>query len=469
MVERWMKERAAKSFGGSCMSRFVQENERKRLLRLKNMKSSISNKHDNWTQNNVDRRHKEIKKKSCIDNDRDDDNDELERKSKTNDFDLVFQPHADFTKSGLKLKLTNKNNDHSSTNTGTNYKNQNTMNSRMNSISIKNNINKQKSLVLNKEKEEESQTSITTNNKNNQGKNSAVATKGRIPVVEVHNEGKENKSPTHQQREKGIPSTTHVATKVTNTTGLKPKPINENKSSHNDNLKKTSKTKLPLTKETKSKDKLDPDQNSMMSTRQIKGVRLHHLMSTENTKKSLRKNLPSKTRQHVYTNRGVSLISLSKEKEEAMAILNEIKAAPWDKNHKDKRCDDQESHLVKTDEQSFQQRKDQKDNIMDNQRGASILSSSRENESDIISSNNDHQNKSNSSILSSDASEASNSSDHQERGILRSEGESIYSDNFDSDKSDGSDIDKEEKIDNRQEENTNWIPEFRVESFFDHI
>lgn len=40
-MERWMKERAAKSFGGPCMSRFVEESERKRIQRLHSIKSSI--------------------------------------------------------------------------------------------------------------------------------------------------------------------------------------------------------------------------------------------------------------------------------------------------------------------------------------------------------------------------------------------------------------------------------------------
>ncbi len=43
MVERWMKERASKSYGGQCMSKFVQENEKKRIQRLKNIRSSLPN------------------------------------------------------------------------------------------------------------------------------------------------------------------------------------------------------------------------------------------------------------------------------------------------------------------------------------------------------------------------------------------------------------------------------------------
>ena len=67
-MERWMKEKASKSLGGASMSKFLEESERKRIARLKNMKSALSkssyNKHANsWTRNNVEKRHKEIKLK----------------------------------------------------------------------------------------------------------------------------------------------------------------------------------------------------------------------------------------------------------------------------------------------------------------------------------------------------------------------------------------------------------------------
>ena len=110
MVERWMKERAAKSFGGPCMSKFVQENERKRIMRLKNMKSSIvkmsSNKHDNWTRNKIEKRHRELKKQSGFD--ATDSTDECKSQDGHPDFDLCFRPIVDTTKSGLKLRLADK-------------------------------------------------------------------------------------------------------------------------------------------------------------------------------------------------------------------------------------------------------------------------------------------------------------------------------------------------------------------------
>ena len=104
-MERWIKERASKSFGGSCMSKFVQENERKRILRLKNMKSSIvrmsSNKHSSWMKKNVEKRHREIQEQKCYDENATGD-DGLDNNS---DFDLCYRPETGVTKSGLKFNV----------------------------------------------------------------------------------------------------------------------------------------------------------------------------------------------------------------------------------------------------------------------------------------------------------------------------------------------------------------------------
>ncbi len=103
-----MKEKASKSLGGASMCKFLEESERKRIMRLRNMKSAIAKssytRHENnWTRNNVERRHKEIKR------------DMKKSKLKSKDADGGDSP-ADFqldnlcdvsevrTKSGLKIK-----------------------------------------------------------------------------------------------------------------------------------------------------------------------------------------------------------------------------------------------------------------------------------------------------------------------------------------------------------------------------
>lgn len=62
-MEIWTKDRAAKSEGGLCMSKFLQGRGKKRITRLKNTKSFISSfhmKHDAWIEKNVEKRRRDI-------------------------------------------------------------------------------------------------------------------------------------------------------------------------------------------------------------------------------------------------------------------------------------------------------------------------------------------------------------------------------------------------------------------------
>lgn len=102
-----MKDRAAKSFGGPCMSKFAYDTERKRIARLKNTKSSISSnmKHDAWTSQNVERRRKDLmlqrKRREK----------EAETRSTGEGEDIKFHLKticSETTKSGLRLKLTSE-------------------------------------------------------------------------------------------------------------------------------------------------------------------------------------------------------------------------------------------------------------------------------------------------------------------------------------------------------------------------
>jgi len=101
-----MKDRAAKSFGGPCMSKFIHESERKRLARLKSTKSSISSgmKHDSWTSQHVEKRRQNImiqrKRRQK----------EAETRSAGEFENIKFQLRSidsETTRSGLKLKLAN--------------------------------------------------------------------------------------------------------------------------------------------------------------------------------------------------------------------------------------------------------------------------------------------------------------------------------------------------------------------------
>mmetsp|Transcript_17164 Transcript_17164/g.24267 ORF Transcript_17164/g.24267 Transcript_17164/m.24267 type:complete len:770 (-) Transcript_17164:154-2463(-) len=101
--EKWMKDRATKSFGGPCMSTFVQYAEQKRLERIKNTRSSITKSmtHDPWTKRTIEKRHRHLKEQQRVAKE--------SMKFKADD-DMIFDvrtTNTETTPCGLKLKLNN--------------------------------------------------------------------------------------------------------------------------------------------------------------------------------------------------------------------------------------------------------------------------------------------------------------------------------------------------------------------------
>lgn len=106
MVEHWMKQKAMRSLGGPCMTRFEEYREKKRIERLKSIKSSVKTtamKHDRWTKQNVERRRREIIEDKKSQKEREEqENDGGEKKQ----MNLQIQVDgSEKTKSGLRLRL----------------------------------------------------------------------------------------------------------------------------------------------------------------------------------------------------------------------------------------------------------------------------------------------------------------------------------------------------------------------------
>jgi hypothetical protein len=332
MTERWMKEKASKSFGGSCMSKFVLENERKRILRLKNMKSSIvklsCNKHENhWMKNKIEKRCREIKQSRrnlCGSSNHGggggggckDDND---GKEVVEDFDLVFHPNVDVTKSGLKLRLTN------------------------NASSCANNKTTVSNLrVKNVNREEENKRSKSTIGLVNDGhvnkimhntsSNSTMQNDRKVII----NEGKENQSPSHVVPKKEV-IISNVSKARMGQSGLnirKKKNEPSSVSSIKDELKNAA-----ASKSVEKNGKLNRNKNKLHETKPLPKTLLKRSAinsSLEGSRHSSvilklkaniaapRRNEKKKKFQQLHTNRGASLTSLSKEKEEALAMLKAL-------------------------------------------------------------------------------------------------------------------------------------------------
>ncbi len=359
MTERWMKEKASKSFGGSCMSKFVLENERKRILRLKNMKSSIVKlcQHENsWMKNNIEKRCREIKQsRRNLSGSRNHvggggvsgggGEDNHVGKEVVEDFDLVFHPNVDVTKSGLKLRLTN-----------TTTNNINTNNEKATASNLR---------VRHVKKVEEHKHSKSTNGlvdsiSNNQNSDLGGSTREIILNTEskstmknvrnvIINEGKENQSPSHS---------CHVVPKekvtINNVTKTRTAPSGINIGKKKNGLSSVSSTKDELkSKDTsrsvdkndtlnRNKDKLHGMKTlpKMLLKQAATNISTNHKESSRNkvegssrssvivkTKANIavpRQNEKKKKFQQLHANRGVSLTSLSKEKEEALAMLKEL-------------------------------------------------------------------------------------------------------------------------------------------------
>jgi hypothetical protein len=119
-MERWMKERAAQSFGGPCMSKFVEESERKRKMRLKSIKSTLggqlknsSNKHKHQSaasggSSGVRDSHCcQYQPKKAIQSSTYHNSPHIDQEQEKKDFDLrnIVAPSYEKTKSGLRLSI----------------------------------------------------------------------------------------------------------------------------------------------------------------------------------------------------------------------------------------------------------------------------------------------------------------------------------------------------------------------------
>ena len=315
MVERWVKERAAKSYGGSCMSKFVQENERKRIRRLKNMKSSIvkmsSNKHDNWTQNKVEQRHREIRQSK-----KEEDDNDVDHESSNADFDLIFKPKIDMTKSGLKLKLKLANNGGG--------------------------IDKKSGRIRDQsDKNEERQS------KGNSVKTSTTRlqhTKSNMSLSERNaiNEGKENQSPSHAAHSDNDSTNLRKVSWQSNKSMQKiriatKKRIQAQEAKANCIAQKgklcSSEEKVYESKKMYHK-QLQQKKERRIPKKAIENSRFKPKDSQGKTFQAMKKKIsPSTKRNQLHMNRGVSLDSLSRERIEALAILKEIDKGPsWGEN-----------------------------------------------------------------------------------------------------------------------------------------
>ena len=372
-----MKERATKSFGGKCMSKFVQENELKRLSRLKNMKSSISkmssNKHDRWTQSNIDKRHREIQASkeedaittttttttSVIESDQycggagAGGGADRNKSAPIKDFDLRFKPTTDFTKSGLKLNLRERR-----------------------TIVKKNESDVQHEKL-------KSHTTATSTSRSNRyySTKKTVQENAMINLMEsssrgTKNEGKENQSPvidflasnansdvrqeatTRRTRMRSDSSNHKNNTKFNET--HEDKIINEKVKktslSNNNNNHRVHRKAMQINHDDKQRNKQESKYKVNRTTttssfntkggtssgetkllKQFKPLREEYKNITTSTKLANknrtsmimpqpRKSFTNKRNQRHNMHRGVSLDSLCKEKEEALAILNEVNA-----------------------------------------------------------------------------------------------------------------------------------------------
>ena len=106
MVELWMKQKAARSLGGPCMTRFEEYREKKRIERLKSIKSSVkrsSMTHDRWTKQNVERRRREIIEEKKLQKVKEE---EENHDGGTKQMNLQMKVDgSETTKSGLRLRL----------------------------------------------------------------------------------------------------------------------------------------------------------------------------------------------------------------------------------------------------------------------------------------------------------------------------------------------------------------------------
>ena len=530
MVERWMKERAAKSFGGPCMSKFVQENERKRILRLKNMKSSISrsasNKHDHWTQNQVDKRHREIRMKKV-----DDGTVGRTQDSSSNpDFDLCFHRDVDVTKSGLKLKL--------NTNATTTAKPKRSASfTRQNENEI---VGNRKTKLENSKSEvgtdmDQKHTSLQT--RDNRMRKNHEEKENQSPIGSEIVDAKVPKKSTSVCINKG-PSTSICKTAKSLCRSEDRKATSKVVS----NGRGTSKNNLKVEKKMKQKDQITQKVSLSISktsaTKQsTKGRALKSNLPTkhpnrrkenqsrssiineEGRKSSGKKYAVSNSKQQqLHANRGVTLESLSKEKEEALAMLREIDTkTSW----KEENSDGPVSQEVVGETRQETKANDttlevpisedfvSSENLMESNMIKSTLDNLAETcnveipysptiqGKDELDSSSRHENgiaNSNDSILSrissEDTSKISRSNSDERNGRqLSSEGGSFasYSENFESemaytDGEESSSVGQKREIElsdndgrnktlkehNEIDESVDWTPQFKVESFFVH-